>query len=129
MKITDTQIKYCAVGVIVIIIIWLLFFHHKNKPIAPQPNKDVIQAAIDSAIVPIQKRNDSLLRENDSLHRLFNGTQDRNKELMALIAKEHNARFTLKKQYDEKINAVDQFTAADIDSFVTNRYLNKQRRK
>lgn len=127
MHITDKQ-RYIAIGVIVIIIVWLLFFHHKPKPVHAIPNNEIIKAAIDSAIVPIQKRNDSLLRENDSLHRLYDGTQQRNRDLLSLISKEHNARFTLKKLYDEKISAVDKFTPADIDSFITNRYLHKQRR-
>lgn len=113
------------VASVILPILLVLVFHKKTPTIIKPSSSQVIKAAIDSAIAPLKRENDSLLRENDSLHHLYIEIQKRNTELKAQIIESRNSIGIIQKYYNEKISSVDRFTPANIDSFVSNRYLHR----
>lgn len=124
--ITKNKVAIIALSASVIIpLLLVLLFHHPHPPVHKPSSSDIIKEAIDSAIAPLKRDNDSLLRENDSLHHLYIGIQQRNTELRADIVRSHNSIGIIQKYYNEKISSVDRYSPADIDSFLSNRYLHK----
>ncbi len=123
---TKNKVIIIAIAASIIIpLLLVLLFHHPRPPEHKPSSDDIIKEAIDSAIAPLKRDNDSLLRENDSLHHLYIGIQQRNSELRAQVIRSNNSIGLIQKYYNEKISAVDRYNPADIDSFLSNRYLHK----
>ena len=110
---------YVIIGLLLGIGIW---YYIATRP--PKINQETIEKN-----EVIQKKVDSLLEYNKTLeHKITdmekkvseqNSRVDKNN---SQIQKNNTELDKLKKQYNEKINAVDNYNANDIDSFFTSRY-------
>jgi uncharacterized protein HemX len=110
---------YVIIGVLLVIGIW---YYVATRP--PKINQQTIEK---NEI--LEKSVDSLLQKNKELEtrtvELENKVKEQNSKVdknNVQIQKNNTELDKLKKQYNEKINAVDNYTPSDIDSFFTNRY-------
>lgn len=110
---------YVILGILLAIGIW---YYIATRP--PKINQEttekneVLQKSIDSLLL----KNKDLEARTIELEKKVDEQNAKVEKNNAQIQKNLTELDKIKKQYNEKINAVDNYTPSDIDSFFTNRY-------
>jgi vacuolar-type H+-ATPase subunit I/STV1 len=99
--------------IVLFLFYWVIFI---ITPSVTIPNKE--KAQIDSLNVVTQ----SLHNENLKLDSTITGLNKEFEQVNKQIEDIKNKKTTVKKEYHEKINRVDNYTEPELDSFFSNRY-------
>jgi uncharacterized protein YlxW (UPF0749 family) len=118
-QIKGKVVYYLIAGVFLVIGIW---YYIATRP--PKINQETIEKneGLQKSVDSLLEKNKSLEQKNIELEKKVeevNSKVDRNNYQIQRNLTELDK---IKKQFNEKINAVDNYTSNDIDSFFTKRY-------
>lgn len=118
-KIRGRVLIYVIIGLALGIGIW---YYIATRP--PAINKETIEKneVLQKTVDSLLERNKDYEEKNLELEKKVQEVNARVDKNNTQIQKNNTELDKIKKQFNEKINAVDNYTPSDIDSFFTNRY-------
>lgn len=108
-----------AICVIAVLVVML---SGRNNGIDQKQITQAVRSGIDSIIAPLKRENASLRTSQDSLKNVISTIEKSDSIFLVGLKNNYEKIDALNKKYNEKINAVDKFSASDIDVFLSNRY-------